>query len=188
VDICIYIYCRIRGVWRVRFLSQLVGRTGGTLQCVWPGEDTAKVLPPLYTFRVRHAGEESSQSWQKTTVSFEFIRTRGFSDQLKLQPNYYYIPFKADARVYVQCTSLYVHILYIIYIYIQPSSKRRKLATAGGRGSMYDVVGAGSFGNDLSAQTPRILWIRPETRLDRRNIRSDELSIRALCYHGLRIL
>jgi len=47
----IYIYSRIRGVWRVRFLSQLVGRTGGTLQCVWLGEDTAKVLPPLYTFR-----------------------------------------------------------------------------------------------------------------------------------------
>jgi len=39
---------------------------------------------------VHHAGEESSQSWQKTTASFEFSRTRGFSDQLKLQPNYYY--------------------------------------------------------------------------------------------------
>lgn len=43
-------------------------------------------------------------------------------------------------------------------------------------------VGGGAFRNDLSAaQTPGILLrIRPETRLDRRNIRSDKLSTRAL--------
>lgn len=144
-------------VRRVRFLLQLIGHTGVTARS---GEDTVRKFCRV-TFRHATHDEESSQSWQKTTASFEFIRTQGFSDQLKLQPNYSRIPFKVDARMYAR-----------LQVYTALMKRGTEL---------------GPFRNDLSAaQTPpRILWIRPETRLDWRNIRSDELS-KSFAWNALR--
>lgn len=95
-------------------------RTGGAQRCGACArvrghcKSSATAAPSLYIriYRVAASGE-FVQSWQKTTTAaaaFEFIRTRGFSDQLKLQPNYYYY-----IRIYplrwmreCMCTSLYM--------------------------------------------------------------------------------